>query len=327
MQPSAVLNFTDPYPYQTALRAAQLEFLPTEKGEFRAELTQVTFDQLWMQRGDESLPRIFHGAVSPLRVAIGFLTDSDQPGYRHCGMDVSPGEIIFDDHNEMHRQTMVPCRWGSLSLTPEGLCAAGHAIAGRPVIAPSVTTVVRPAHALMSRLLALHETAGRLAKTAPDLLANSEVARALESKLVHAMIACLTENSRAERSSATQRHALVMERLEGFLATHMSVPVYVAEICMAINVSERTLRACCQEHLGMGPMKYLWLRRMHLARRALRQAAPGTSTVTRVAADHGFWEFGRFSVEYRALFGESPLATLRHPQMQDNIVSAPAKFA
>jgi AraC-like DNA-binding protein len=89
--------------------------------------------------------------------------------------------------------------------------------------------------------------------------------------------------------------------------------VYLTEICAAIAVSGRTLRTCCHEHLGMGPIRYLWLRRMHLARRALVRAAPAAMTVTEIATDHGFWELGRFSVEYRTLFGETPSASLHRP--------------
>jgi AraC-like DNA-binding protein len=63
----------------------------------------------------------------------------------------------------------------------------------------------------------------------------------------------------------------------------------------------------------MGPVRYLWLRRMSLVRAALMRADPATTTVTDIATDHGFWELGRFSVEYRTLFGESPSAALRRP--------------
>jgi AraC-like DNA-binding protein len=297
-----------------AIRAAQLEFFPTEKGVFHAELTKIDLGRLWMQRGKESLPRIFHGAVSPDRAVIGFMTDSEQPECRHCGTDVSPGEIIVDDHNEMHRQTDAPCRWGAMSMTPEALVAAGIALMGRPTLCPSVTMVIRPSSARMSRLLSLHESAGHLAKTAPDILANPQVARALEHALTEAMIMCLMENIPVERSIATQRHSTIMARFEEFLASHQTVPLYVTEICAAIGVSERTLRVCCQQHLGMSPIKYLWLRRMHLARRSLSATATGSSTVTRIAADHGFWELGRFSVEYRSLFGELPSETLHRPQ-------------
>ena len=61
----------------------------------------------------------------------------------------------------------------------------------------------------------------------------------------------------------------------------------------------------------MGPKRYLLLRRMNLARQALRQAAPDTTSVTDIATRFGFWQLGRFAVEYQTLFGESPSATLR----------------
>jgi transcriptional regulator GlxA family with amidase domain len=82
-------------------------------------------------------------------------------------------------------------------------------------------------------------------------------------------------------------------------------------MCKAIGVSERTLRMCCQEHLGTSPKRHLLLRRMGLARRTLRQANPETTSVTAIGTRYGFWEFGRFAVEYQALFGEPPSATLR----------------
>ena len=86
--------------------------------------------------------------------------------------------------------------------------------------------------------------------------------------------------------------------------------VYLHEVCTALNVSAQTLRRCCEEHLGMSPIYYLWLHRMNLARQDLQQRHP-QATVTAVAMNFGFWHLGRFAGEYRSLFGESPSETLR----------------
>ena len=69
----------------------------------------------------------------------------------------------------------------------------------------------------------------------------------------------------------------------------------------------------------MSPYRYFRLRQMNLCRRALKQADPATATVTAIATAHGFWEFGRFAVAYRALFGESPSETLRRPHASAHV--------
>jgi transcriptional regulator GlxA family with amidase domain len=104
-----------------------------------------------------------------------------------------------------------------------------------------------------------------------------------------------------------------MRRFRNVVEENPEEPLYIPDICRAIRVSERTLRICCHEHLGMGPKRYLVLRRMNLVRRTLRQSAPDATSVTDTATRYGFWQLGRFAVEYQALFGEAPSATLHGP--------------
>jgi AraC-like DNA-binding protein len=63
----------------------------------------------------------------------------------------------------------------------------------------------------------------------------------------------------------------------------------------------------------MGAKHFLLLRRMHMVRRALRESTPSETTVTQIATRYGFWQFGRFAVEYKTLFGQAPSATLARP--------------
>jgi AraC-like DNA-binding protein len=127
------------------------------------------------------------------------------------------------------------------------------------------------------------------------------------------MVRCLTDGAPRGMTAGGRRHDAIVARFEEFLEANPDTPLYLTEICAAIGVAERTLRAACEEHLGMGPIRYLSLRRMHMVRRALLHADASTATVTRLATDHGFWELGRFSVAYKTLFGESPSESLRRP--------------
>jgi AraC-like DNA-binding protein len=159
--------------------------------------------------------------------------------------------------------------------------------------------------------LNLHEAARQLAKNASEILAKDEVARAIEQDLVDAMVRCMAGGDAAAIRDIHRHHSRVIRRLEEALVANLDRTLYIADLCAAAGVSARTLLSCCHEHLGMGPRRYLWLRRMHLARRALREADPAATTVTEIATGYGFWELGRFSVSYRALFGETPSASLR----------------
>jgi AraC-like DNA-binding protein len=245
------------------------------------------------------------------RHPVFFLADARQKPKRYGGSELWPGELLFiPSGSQNHQSSPEENHWCSMSLSVEDFPTAVQAVTGRDLALPTKTSRIRPPPQLMSRLLSLHKAARRLAATAPDILAHSEVARAIEQQSIQALVRCLTDGAVTEN-----RHGRmpVMRRFERFLVENPGKPLYLPEICSAIGVSDRTLRLHCMEHLGMNPHRYLLLRRMSLARRALSRAGPAGKTVTQIATDHGFWELGRFAVEYRKLFGESPSATLRAP--------------
>jgi AraC-like DNA-binding protein len=317
---SKVLSFPDSFSYQTNIRAADLEIIPTARGEFRAELTQVCLNQLSMQRARENLARICVGTVTPYRRVVGFLTDANQPPLKHNGKDVMWGDIIVNDGNVMHRRTESRCAWGSMSLALDDFGAACRAVTGYELPRGTSTYVARPSPALMSRLLNVHERVGLMSRTDPDLLGSPEVARAFEQQLIHLMVRCLTDGEPLKFTAGLNRRRSIVTRFEEFLEANPGRAIYLTEICAALGVAERTLRGACEERLGMGPIRYLTLRRMYDARRTLLESDPSETSVTRIATDHGFWELGHFSIAYRSLFGETPSQSLRQPANENRIL-------
>ena len=312
MPSSFVRTFTDPDEYAAAIRQGTHRIAVTQRGLFTAKLIRIDLHRLWMQHFSEQLPRASHIDGWGGRVIIVFRTHHGSSVTRN-GIELGLSNISrLRPGQSYYQRTSGPTAYGSMSLPLDKMASIGGTIAGHDLIPPYDDGTIIPPPEVMAKLRRLHAAARGLAEDAPAILSHPEVARGLEQALIEAMIHCLGSGEVREDRAAERHHAAIMRRFDRVIENHLDEPLYVPELCKEVGASERTLLACCQEHLGMGPKRYLLLRRMHLVRRALRESSPAKATITEIATRFGFWQFGRLAVEYKALFGEAPSATLRH---------------
>jgi AraC-like DNA-binding protein len=284
------------------------------RGDFNAKPTRVELHRLWMQRFSEDLPRVVEAATKKERAYISFRVRPG-PDLLQAGVEIEPSAVLrHGQTHEYYQRSSGSVSFGTMSLPVEDIASLGQGLAGVDLTTAREAMSITPAPAATAKLQRLHAAAGQLAEDAPEIIAHPEAARGLEQALIEALFACLGEGVAGEDRSALRHHATIMRRFRRAVEESPDQPLYIPELCKAIGVSDRTLRVCCQEQLGMSPKRYLLLRRMHLARRALRDSTPGTATVTEIATQYGFWQFGRFAGEYKALFGEAPSATLNPPR-------------
>src|SRR6185295_9171825 len=92
---------------------------------------------------------------------------------------------------------------------------------------------------------------------------------------------------------------LLVQRAEAFLAIHINESVSIARLCVAVGVSESSLRKAFREVRGMSPKRCAMRARLAVVHRALRHPETSHTTVTAIAADYGFFELGRFAGTYR----------------------------
>ena len=111
-------------------------------------------------------------------------------------------------------------------------------------------------------------------------------------------------------ASPTSRHRAA-RHAEAFLRENPDRPISVGELCLETGVAKRTLMLGFQEAFGISPLAYHRRLRLNAARRELFRSSPRDVTVAQVALRWGFDHFGRFSVDYHSLFGETPTTTLR----------------
>jgi transcriptional regulator GlxA family with amidase domain len=104
-------------------------------------------------------------------------------------------------------------------------------------------------------------------------------------------------------------HRDLVRRAEALALAEFDGSFRISALCRALGVSDRTLRKAFNKAYGEPPSRHLRLLRLSLARGALLSTRGKAVTVTEVATGFGFVELGRFSVEYRKIFGESPSST------------------
>ena len=310
MPGSGTGTFIDPDNYRARFNHIRIDLLATSQGALKANLTWAILHSLQLLHSEEDLPRIAYISLAPTLVFVGFATRPDPPMV-WGGTELRIGDLILHSLGQrFHQRTTGPCSWSLVGMAPELLEKYSEALSGKPLSLPAAARILRPAARDAARLRRLQAQACRLAETRPKVLAHPEVARAIEQGLIHALVTCLAAKARYDEA-AKHHHARVMVRFEEVLANHPNRPLRMPELCALIGASERTLRSCCAEFLGISPTRYVLLRRLKAVRIALRDADSATANVAEIAGGCGFTELGRFAGAYRTAFGESPSTTLR----------------
>jgi AraC-like DNA-binding protein len=310
MLSSAIRVANDVDQYAMSFRPSNTEHTVTGRGPFAAAVTRIDLHRLWMQRGEINRTSVAYGYQTSRRAGISF-AGGEKPGMTWKGVDLTATDVGLIGYDQSFWYSMTgPLQWGSMTLPVDELASLSAAMVGRDLSVPGngLTMTATPAH--HAKLLRLHAAACHLAEHAPEIIRHPEAARGLEHALIEAMFGCMAGEAVHVTSDTWGRQAVVLKRFRAALDANADRPLYIPELCQTIGVPERTLRNYCYDQLGMSPKRYLLLRRLNLAHRALRAADPSTTSVTEIATGFGFWELGRFAVEYRTWCGELPSASL-----------------
>ena len=151
-------------------------------------------------------------------------------------------------------------------------------------------------------------------KGQPELLANPRAVSLLQDRFLNALL--LTNSTRPKYRTSPDRFR-VARLAYRYLVECEDVPS-LSELCTFTQASYATLERGFREVYGMSPHTCSRAIRLSRARRDLQRPDRET-TVTGVALNRGFLELGRFSMQYRERFGESPVETLRKARQPSRV--------
>jgi AraC-like DNA-binding protein len=282
-------------------------------GDFKASLMFLSLDDLRLRRGEANAGVSMAGMVADAH-SFTFAT-RPAPIRLMSGREVADDVLYHPRPNELLTARTASGEawpWASIGLSYDVMDRFGSALAGRAVSPSRLdATIVRAPAPERLRLLRLMEDAARVARATPEVFDETAARRALRGAVLEVLVACLAQGEQQTDRAAVRRQRLIMTRFERVLEERGTELLTMSDLCDAVGVAERSLQQVCHDFVGMRPMEYVRMRRLSQVRAVLLAADPLTTTVSRVASWHGFWELGRFSGAYRRRFGELPSETLR----------------
>lgn len=123
------------------------------------------------------------------------------------------------------------------------------------------------------------------------------------------VVSAIASRPADDRSAFRHHRRPVVRAAEEFMRAKLGEPIMLHQICQAARASERTVEYAFRDFFGMGAKKYLKLLRLNRVRDELLRPESQAAAIQDVAWRAGFWHMGRFSVDYRRLFGERPSDT------------------
>jgi len=214
--------------------------------------------------------------------------DDELDFYTPCGFDIL-GLVVDDAALETHARRVEHRD-------------IGVAFGGRGVLKPGPERLGEFRRGLLTVLHSLDAN--------PAALQYREAQRVLEQSMLSAVVAAVADDGASPKLPCPSRRHIV-DAAKALMRERIAEPITVADLCVELGVSRRTLQYSFQEVLGINPVRFLRALRLNGVRRDLRNAAPPADSVQDAAAKWGFWHLGHFVTDYKRMFGELPSETFR----------------
>ena len=278
-------------------------------GAMRAELVRFDAGGMLVEIADYSFPYMTEGETCEGRVAL--LTPIRHSAAHLNGEAVSSGQLYgFGEAAEVRAVTAGSMRVGIVSMPITDVERAAAAL-GVDVDLPD-RGEFRPVRMIEQRRLhQLFDWALQSARATPGAVLDRDAAGSISDTLAEIVVRSFERRTATPpRPRGTLNSMRITHVCEEFAETTRYRDVTLTKLCAASGFGERRVRAAFYECYGMSPTAALRIAALHRVRRALLDRPPTRDAVSRAASDFGFWHLSRFAGEYRALFGESPSATL-----------------
>lgn len=283
-------------------------------GTLAAKLETLQIGPSRLQRGLYHMGVLVDGAWPNDLITVGFVLGA--PAHATVnGFACPPLSIqLYCEGCELCYRAAPDSSWFAYLVERERIQQAALRLCGRPLPIPdsgsiSIQPEEQDGRRIATTIRALFELGAY--PNPPQTI--KALGRAMEEQLQYDLACALHNGRRQDRSWEARRVAQrrsLMVRAEEYLRANISETFSLSELADAVGTSGRTLENRFLETYGVTPMSWFRSMKLNAVRNELQQLKGSGERISDIAMRRGFLHLGRFSEEYRRLFGECPRDTV-----------------
>jgi AraC family transcriptional regulator, ethanolamine operon transcriptional activator len=307
--PTRTSTFSSFEAYLDAIQSANLRAL--FKGPKCRDwvLSHLAVNNLRFQWGQSGGSSVIEGSVVPGGVGVFMLSQTSELTNGNAQRFDDRSLMVLRPGEEFCIAATGCNQWFSVFIPNEVLAEWS----GTPLAIKSPSAMIRIPSSRAERFRLAMERLAFIVRNAPTAFDSSAALNMTAHKLAQTVREALGSDMEVTRPRGRREvpRKQVIRKAMDFVDQRTGDCISVQDLATGAGVSERTLRNAFQDYYRIGPVRFLKLRTLHQARRALTDSDRSVTTVTEIATRFGVWDFGRFARDYRVLFGEHPSETLR----------------
>jgi AraC-like DNA-binding protein len=285
-------------------------------GELRAKVEKLRLDVGMLQRGFYGMRVLADGAMPGGVISIGFITGKPADTVIN-GFVCPPLSIqLYSEGSDVYYRAAPGNSWFVYCVERERIQQMALRLFGRPLPIPQRGAIsINPEEIDGQRVAATVEALFALGAYPDPGPWIEALARQLEERLIYELACALNNPHHAECPRevrrVAQRRALI-QRAEDYLRANLSEPFSLSDFAKATGTNHRMLQRHFRRVYGVTPQCWFRCMKLNAIHRELQRSSGTGERISDVAIRWGFLHLGRFSEEYRQLFGARPSDTLRH---------------
>ena len=306
-------SFSDFEPYCDAIVHADLSMRVLGMERPRYTIIQSLVGRLGLQWAQEGSGQLSEGSIDPEAFGL-YMQLNDRPRLLN-GIPLDPHSIVvLPPGSEFCFSCDHANSWLAVRVPAELVAIPNAASQGKVL---ETVTVVRTGRKMANALRASVLTYLTSLQSEPMLSRSPAAQASFENEiLLIARRVCVSSlgmkvDSHASLSTRSKRHDQLAVEAAELIEASLKGSISVAELAKSLGVSERTLLTAFRSRFEQPPRRFIQSMRLNRARTMLRQASETGTFIQEIAAECGFWDFGRFASKYQRLFGELPVQTVR----------------